>query len=39
MKHELLKRVAGAVATLFRGFAAALRRESCCPRLHFAGWR
>ena len=35
MKFELFKLIAWA----FRGLAAALRREACCPKLHYAGWR
>jgi hypothetical protein len=31
--------VAKAIAHAVRGIAAGLRRESCCPKLHFAGWR
>ena len=39
MKHESLKFIARKIARLFRGLANALRREVCCPKLHFAGWR
>jgi len=27
------------IAWAVRGLAAALRREACCPKLHYAGWR
>jgi hypothetical protein len=32
-------RIGKAIANALRGLAAALRREACCPKLHFAGWR
>ena len=39
MKHESFISIARTAARLFRGLANALRREVCCPKLHFAGWR
>lgn len=39
MKHEVVKLFAKAIADAVRGFARAMRREICCPKLHFAGWR
>jgi hypothetical protein len=39
MKLEPIRLTAKVMARLLRGFAAAMRREICCPKLHFAGWR
>ena len=39
MKYETVKAIATAMSDAVRGIAAGLRRESCCPKLRFAGWR
>jgi len=39
MKNDSLKRMAAAVIDTLRGIAAALRRERCCPPIHYAGLR
>ena len=39
MKADFVKRKAAAVIDILRGLPAALRRERCCPPIHYAGLR
>ncbi len=39
MKYQPVRLIARAIVSAVRGLAAGLRREVCCPKLHFAGWR